>query len=62
MQGGNDFIVLGVQGITSLSAGTLIAGDGWAGLNARAIPVGAMTTLASALLWQYRRSARSRMA
>ena len=62
VQGSNDFIVLGVQGLTSLSAGILITGDGWASLNAYAIPVVAMTTLASALLWLYRRSARGREA
>ncbi len=60
VQGSNDFMVLGVQGITSLSAGVLVTGDGWTSLNAYAIPVVAMTTLASALLWLYRRSARGR--
>ena len=58
VQGSNDFLVLSVQGITSLSAGILITGDGWTSLNAYAIPVIAMTTLATALLWLYRRAAR----
>jgi predicted MFS family arabinose efflux permease len=56
VQGSNDFMVLGVQGITSLSAGVLITGDGWASLNAYAIPFVAMTTLATALLWLHRRA------
>jgi MFS family permease len=60
VQGSNDFIVLGVQGLTSLSSGMLITGDGWHSLNVYAIPVVAMTALASALLWLYQRSARSR--
>ena len=38
----------------------LITGDGWASLHVYAIPVVAMTTLASALFWLYRRSARNR--
>jgi len=58
VQGGNDFIVLGVQGITSLSSGVLITSDGWARLNTFALPIVAVTALASALLWLMRRQAR----
>lgn len=62
VQGSNDFIVLGVQGLTSLFSGVLITSDGWASLNAYALPIIAMTALATSLLWLYRRSARSREA
>ncbi|MCX7168635.1 MAG: MFS transporter [Rhodocyclales bacterium] len=58
VQGSNDFIVLGVQGLTSLSSGVLISSEGWASLNTYALPIVAMTALASALLWLHRRSAR----
>lgn len=56
VQGSNDFIVLGVQGLTSLSSGVLITSSGWAQLNSYALPLVAMTALASALLWLYRKS------
>jgi MFS family permease len=62
VQGSNDFMVLGVQGLTSLSSGMLVTSTGWASLNAFALPIVAMTTLATALLWLYRRSARGRKA
>jgi len=58
VQGSNDFIVLGVQGLTSLSSGVLISSEGWASLNTWALPIVAMTALASALLWLYRRKER----
>jgi len=57
VQGTNDFIVLGVQGVTSLSSGVLITSDGWARLNAFALPIVAITTLATLLLWLMRRQA-----
>ncbi|TRZ93598.1 MAG: MFS transporter [Rhodocyclaceae bacterium] len=60
VQGSNDFIVLGVQGLTSLSSGVLVTSEGWASLNIWALPIVAMTTLASMLLWLYRRSSHSR--
>ncbi|MCK9381932.1 MAG: MFS transporter [Sulfuritalea sp.] len=56
MQGSNDFIVLGVQGLTSLSSGVLISSEGWASLNTYALPIIATTALASMLLWLHRRS------
>ena len=56
MQGTNDFIVLGVQGLTSLSSGVLISSEGWTSLNTYALPIVAMTALASMLLWLHRRS------
>ena len=58
VQGSNDFIVLGVQGLTSLSSGVLISSQGWTTLNTYALPVVAMTALASMLLWLHRRSSR----
>ena len=54
-RGSNDFIVLGVQGVTSLSSGLLITSSGWNQLNYLAIPIVAVTALASALLWLHRR-------
>jgi MFS family permease len=60
VQGSNDFIVLGVQGLTSLSSGILVTSEGWARINTWALPLVAMTALASALLWLRRRSARRR--
>ena len=62
IQGSNDFIVLGVQGVTSLSSGVLITGEGWAQLNAYALPIVAMTALATSLLWLHRRTLRTREA
>jgi len=50
VQGSNDFIVLGVQGLTSFAAGLLISGGGWATLNLLALPIVSLTALASALL------------
>jgi MFS family permease len=49
VQGGNDFVVFGVQAATSLSAGLMITSEGWGALNQLAIPVIALTALASAL-------------
>ncbi len=57
VQGSNDFMVLVVQGVTSLSSGILITGEGWFRLNSLALPIVAMTALATALLWLHRRSA-----
>ena len=61
-QGSNDFIVLGVQGLTSLSSGVLVTSEGWTRLNTYALPIVAMTALASTLLWLHRRTARLREA
>lgn len=56
VQGTNDFIVLAVQGITSLSSGVLITSSGWSQLNTYALPIIAITTLATLLLWLQRKS------
>ena len=50
VQGSNDFIVLGVQGLTSFAAGLLVGGGGWATLNVLALPIVLLTALASMLL------------
>jgi MFS family permease len=57
VQGTNDFIVLGVQGVTSLSSGVLITSTGWTQLNTYALPIVAMTALATTLYWLQRKSA-----
>jgi predicted MFS family arabinose efflux permease len=55
-QGSNDFFVLGVQALTSLSSGLLVTSAGWGQLNYLALPLVALTTLASLLLWLQRRT------
>lgn len=50
VQGGNDFIVFGVQALSSVAAGALVLGQGWATLNTYAIPAVALTALVSAIL------------
>lgn len=59
VQGSNDFIVLGVQGLTSLFSGVLIGSEGWASLNTYALPIVAMSALATSLLWLHRRANRN---
>ncbi len=55
VQGSNDFIVFGVQAVSSVSAGALILGSGWRTLNLLAIPGVALIALAAAILWLARR-------
>jgi MFS family permease len=55
VQGSNDFIVFGIQAVSSVSAGALILGSGWSTLNQLAIPGVALTALATAILWLARR-------
>jgi MFS family permease len=57
VQGTNDFLVLGVQAVTSLGSGALILGAGWSALNYFALPMVALTALGSAVFWLQRRSA-----
>lgn len=57
VQGSNDFIVLGVQGLTSLSSGVLVTSAGWTTLNNYALPIVAMAALATTLLWFQRKTA-----
>jgi len=51
VQGGNDFLVFLVQGITSLSSGVLITGQGWQTLNYWALPAVAVTAAATGIWW-----------
>ena len=51
VQGSNDFCVLSVQAMTSLGSGALITGTGWSSLNYVALPIVALTTLASLTLF-----------
>ena len=44
-------VVLGVQALTSLSSGALVTSAGWGQLNQLAIPISAVTALASPLFW-----------
>jgi MFS family permease len=55
VQGSNDFIVFGVQAVSSVSAGALILGSGWQTLNLLAILGVALVALAVATLWLARR-------
>jgi MFS family permease len=50
-QGSNDFFVLGIQALTSLSSGLLVTSEGWGMLNWLAVPIVGLTALASLLLW-----------
>jgi predicted MFS family arabinose efflux permease len=54
VQGGNDFLVFAVQGITSLSSGVLITRQGWETLNYWALPAVTVTALATAAWWWHR--------
>jgi MFS family permease len=54
-QGANDFIVFAVQGLTSLGSGVMISAAGWHTLNLLALPIVAVTALATGF-WMYRRS------
>jgi MFS family permease len=55
VQGGNDFMVFAVQGITSLSSGALITGAGWQTLNVWALPAVAVAAVAILIGWLRRR-------
>ena len=49
VQGTNDFIVFGLQGISSLSSGAVLIRDGWNALNLLVLPLVLLATLA--VLW-----------
>jgi len=53
VQGGNDFVIFAVQGITALGSGALVTGSGWMTLNVFALPAVAVTALAIALWWRH---------
>lgn len=58
VQGGNDFLVFGVQALSSVSAGALVLGSGWSLLNLYAIPGVLLTGAATLLLVIHRRRSR----
>jgi MFS family permease len=55
VQGGNDFMVFGVQAVSSVAAGALVLGGGWHTLNLYAIPAVAVIAAAVATLVLHRR-------
>jgi predicted MFS family arabinose efflux permease len=55
VQGGNDFLVFLVQGLTSLSSGVLITGQGWQTLNYWALPAVVVTAVATLVWWSRKR-------
>ena len=55
VQGGNDFLVFGVQAVSSLSAGALVLGGGWYSLNLYAIPAVIVISLGVGALMLHRR-------
>ena len=55
VQGGNDFLVFGVQAVSSLSAGALVLGGGWYTLNLYAIPAVIVISLGVGALMLHRR-------
>lgn len=57
VQGTNDFVVFGVQAISSVSAGALILGSGWNQLNYSAIPAVILAGLAVSVLMVRRHQA-----
>jgi MFS family permease len=57
VQGGNDFLVFGVQAVSSVAAGALVLGGGWHTLNLYAIPAVAVIAIAVTALALRRRSA-----
>jgi MFS family permease len=50
VQGSNDFMVFGVQAVSSVSAGALVLGGGWSLLNLYAIPAVAVIAIAVTML------------
>ena len=55
VQGGNDFLVFGVQAVSSLSAGALVLGGGWYTLNLYAIPAVIVIAIGVGALMLHRR-------
>lgn len=54
-QGFNDFVVFTVQGITSLASGAAINAAGWTSLNLMALPLVALTAVATMWWWMNQR-------
>jgi len=57
VQGSNDFMVFGVQALSSVSAGALVLGGGWTQLNLYAIPAVVVIAIATSMLIIHRRRA-----
>jgi MFS family permease len=55
VQGSNDFMVFGVQAVSSLSAGALVLGGGWSTLNLYAIPAVVVIAFGVGALMLHRR-------
>ena len=55
VQGSNDFMVFGVQAVSSVSAGALVLGGGWTTLNLYAIPAVIVIAIAVSALIVHRR-------
>ena len=55
VQGSNDFMVFGVQAVSSVAAGALVLGGGWSTLNLYAIPAVVAIAIATSLLIVHRR-------
>jgi MFS family permease len=53
VQGGNDFLVLGVQALTSLTSGAMFTGSGWIALNFIALPLVAATAIGTLLYMRH---------
>ncbi|HEX5392450.1 MAG TPA: MFS transporter [Rhodocyclaceae bacterium] len=54
-QGFNDFVVFTVQGVTSLASGATISAAGWSSLNLMALPLVALTAIATMWWWMSQR-------
>jgi MFS family permease len=54
-QGFNDFVVFTVQGVTSLASGATISAAGWSSLNLMALPLVALTAIATTWWWMSQR-------
>ncbi|MDD5296162.1 MAG: MFS transporter [Rhodocyclaceae bacterium] len=59
VQGSNDFVVFGVQALSSISAGALVLGQGWATLNLHALPAVLLIGAITLVLLRQRRKAKA---
>jgi len=57
VQGSNDFVVFGVQAISSIAAGALVLGQGWGKLNLHALPAVLLIAAITVTLMRQRRKA-----
>ena len=61
VQGSNDFIVFGLQGVSSLASGAVLVRDGWTALNLLVLPMVLVATFAALWLLWLRRTPDGRM-